>query len=244
MSTSDPINPQPAVHDCADDPGPIYSYFAAMAFLMTAENCRAEHCLTRARAEQALGRSSGSGRSPRMCESGLEEVVVQRIYDRTKAQAVWDASVSHWFCRLDPGLVDRDDARMLVRVHRHCDETWCRPKLCGLQAMAPGRYRCPPPQCAIPDPTIDSAVADYRATRSVLQSVKKAFYAHQPGAAQTVITAIAEFAAARRRRDALFLRALLKDGTIPMVVITKFRMGRVEINRLIPVLDRPLPPAV
>ncbi|MEV0545093.1 hypothetical protein, partial [Nocardia salmonicida] len=81
-------------------------------------------------------------------------------------------------------------------------------------------------------------------TRSVLQSVKKAFYAHQPGAAQTVITAIAEFAAARRRRDALFLRALLKDGTIPMVVITKFRMGRVEINRLIPVLDRPLPPAV
>lgn len=244
MSTPDPLNPQPAVHDCTDDPGPIHSYFAAMAFLLTAEKCRAEHCLTRARAEQALARSKGSGRSPRLCESGLEEIVAQRIFDRTTAQAVWEASFARSFCRIDPGLVGRDHARMLVRIHHRCDETQCRAKLRGLQASAPVRYRCPPPQCEIPDPAIDSAVADYRATRSVLQAVKKAFYAHRPGAAQILITAIAEFAAARRRRDALFLRALPEDGTIPMVVITKFRMDRVEVNRLIPVLDQPLPPAV
>lgn len=243
MTMPDPLNPQPAVHDCTDDPGPIHSYFAAMAFLMTAEQCRAEHCLTRARAEQALARSSGGGRSPRMCESGLEEAVVQRIYDRTTAQAVWKASAAHSFCRIDPGLVDRDHARMLVRLHHRCDETRCRAKLRGLQAMAPVRYRCPPPQCRISDPVIAAAVADYRATRSVLDVVKEALYAHQPGAEQTVISAIAEFAAARRRRDALFLRALPEDGTMPTVVITKFRMDRIEINRLIPVLDEPLPPA-
>ncbi|MGW6700002.1 hypothetical protein [Nocardia sp. NPDC055049] len=242
MTTPDPHNPQPALHDCTEDPGPIHSYFAAMAFLMTAEKCRAEHCLTRARAEQALARSSGSGRSPRMCESRLEEVFAQRIYDRTTVEAVWQASSAHSSCRIDPGLVNRDQARVLVRLHHRCDETRCRPKLRGLQAMAPVRYRCPPPQCGVPDPAIAAAVADYRATKSVLKAVKEAFYAHQPGAEHAVISAIAEYAAARRRRDALFLRALPADGSVPTIVITKFRLDRIEINRLIPVLDAPLPP--
>ncbi|MFE7721900.1 hypothetical protein ACFU44_22975 [Nocardia rhizosphaerihabitans] len=241
MTTPDPLDPQSSAHDCTDDPGPVHSFFAAMALLMITDGCSAEDCLMRARAEQARARTRADGRSPRMCESGLEEVVVQRMYERTTTHAVWEASAARAFCRIDPGLVDRDHARTLVRLHHRCDETRCRPKMRGLQALEPVRFRCPPPRCRIPDAAITSVVAKYHATTSVLRAAKEDFYAHKPGAQQSLVSAIAEYAAARRRRDSLFLQALPEDGAIPTVVIKKFRIDRIDMYRLIPALDQPLP---
>ncbi|MGW6425094.1 hypothetical protein ACWF82_20665 [Nocardia sp. NPDC055053] len=239
MTTPDPLNPQPSAHDCTDDPGPIHSFFAAMALLMLADGCSAEHCLIRARAEQALAQTRSGGRSPRMCESELEEALTQRMHDHTTTHTVWEAAAARAFCRIDPGLVDRDHARTLVRLHHRCDDARCRPKLRGLQALAPVRYRCPPPPCRIPDTAIAAVVAKYLATTSVMRTAKED--AHMPGAEQSVVAAIAEFAAARRGRDALFLRPLPEDGTIPTAVVTKFRIDRLDLYRLIPALYQPLP---
>ncbi|MFF2085398.1 hypothetical protein ACFVVM_16600 [Nocardia sp. NPDC058176] len=241
MATPDPLDPPPSVHDCTEDPGPIHSFFAAMALLISAEGCSAAHCATRARAEQALGRTSVGGSSSRGCQSGLEEAVTQRIHEYTTTRAVFETSAARVFCRIDPGLVDRDHAGTLVRLHHKCEEARCRPKMRGLQALAPVSYRCPPPRCPISDAAIASVVTKFHAATSVLHEAKKDFYAHKLGAEQTMVTAIAEYAAARCRRDLLFLRALPADGTVPEVVITNFRIDRTDIHRLVPFIDQPLP---
>ncbi|MFE6925465.1 hypothetical protein ACFVAV_30935 [Nocardia sp. NPDC057663] len=239
MTTPDPLDPERMVHDCNDDPGLIHSYFAAMAFLVIAEECRAEHCKVRARAEQALKQPSSGDGLPRICDAGLDEKYSQRIYDRVTARAAWEASVDHAFCRLDPGHLDREQARILLR-HRQCAQERCRLKLRGLQAFAPNRYRCPPPQCRVPDQDIAAAVADYQGTRWVLEAVKAALSVRQPESLSAMAAATAEFAAAHRRRDALFLRALPTDGTIPAMLIRKFRISYFEMHRLIPTFMRPL----
>ncbi|MFE7721884.1 hypothetical protein ACFU44_22890 [Nocardia rhizosphaerihabitans] len=241
MTTPDPLDPQSSVHDCTDDPRPVRSFFAAMTLLMVTDGCSANHCVTRARAEQALARTHLGGRTPRKCESGVEEAVAERMYKRTTTQAMWESSAARTFCRIDPGLLDRDHARTLLRLHHRCAETRCRPKMRGLQALAPVRYPCPPPRCRIPDAAIEAVVAKYHAATSVLRVAKNDFYAHKRGAEQTVVTAIAKYAAARRRRDELFIHALPEDGTIPQTVIAKFRIDRADIYRLVPTLDQPLP---
>ncbi|MGV9823873.1 hypothetical protein [Nocardia xishanensis] len=197
----------------------------------------------RARVEHALRQSSSARKSPRMCDFGLEAMFAQqRIHARFTARDKFEASAVHAFCRIDPGLVDRDHARILVRLHSACDETRCRPKLRGLQALAPVHYQCPPPQCGVPDHDIAVVVADYRAACSVLQAVKKALNERRPETAQAMAVATADFAAARWRRDALFLRALPGDGTVPTVVITKLRIDLHDIYRLVPALSQTKPP--
>ncbi|MFE7720518.1 hypothetical protein ACFU44_15925 [Nocardia rhizosphaerihabitans] len=228
-----------AGHDCNDDPGPIHSYFAAMAFLAMTSDCSAEHCKIRARAEQALAQAGRSDRS-RTCLSGLETTFAHRICARLSDHATWDAASTYVFCRLDPGHLGRGQAQILLRLHRHCDPTRCRLKLRALQAFAPQQHQCPPPRCPIPDKDIAVAVADYQATQWVLDAVKVAFYRRQPESVQAMTAATAEFATARRRRDALFLRALPPDGTIPVTVIKKFRITYFDIHRLVPTFTRPL----
>ncbi|MFE7720561.1 hypothetical protein ACFU44_16145 [Nocardia rhizosphaerihabitans] len=212
-----------------------------MAFLAITEGCHAQDCRMRARAEQALCSVSSEERPPRYCDMGLESVFAQRIYTHVAAREGLEESAPYMFCRIDPGLVGRAHARILVRLHRGCDESRCRPKLRGLQALAPVPYNCLPPRCRVPDRDIVLAVADYRGTWEVLQAVKQAFYARRPEAAEAMTIAIANFAMARRRRDALFLRALPEDGTVPTIVLAKFRIDYLDLNRILPNFAWPLP---
>lgn len=77
-------------------------------------------------------------------------------------------------------------------------------------------------------------VARYHDAHSTLRTAKAALRERCPGATQVMLAATAEFAAARRDRDAIFLRALPTDGTIPVHVIDKFGISHVHIHRLIP----------
>jgi hypothetical protein len=85
MTPPDPLDADGQIHDCRFDPGPIYSPFAAMAFLMTAVDCSAEDCMTRSRAEDALRLSTSAPTTTpsRMCGSELETALAEGIYART-----------------------------------------------------------------------------------------------------------------------------------------------------------------
>ncbi|MFE6925481.1 hypothetical protein ACFVAV_31015 [Nocardia sp. NPDC057663] len=74
----------------------------------------------------------------------------------------------------------------------------------------------------------------------MLEAVKTALYERQPDAEEAMVAATSEFAAARWRRDTLFLRALPPDGTIPALVIKKFRITFLDVHRLVPAFAQPL----
>ncbi|ATL65628.1 hypothetical protein CRH09_04780 [Nocardia terpenica] len=140
------------------------------------------------------------------------------------------------YCRIDPGPVREQFGRMLLRIHDGCDERNCRPKLRGMQAVDPDSPPAPQPECRVPDDRIAAAVARLTGANAALLTARAALRDRHPDAARAMITATADFAAARRHRDALFLRALPGDGTVPAAVIGKFGISYREVRRLVPSL--------
>ncbi|MFE7721890.1 hypothetical protein ACFU44_22925 [Nocardia rhizosphaerihabitans] len=166
----------------------------------------------------------------------MEEAIAERIYDRVSARVACEAEANDAHCRIDPGFVDARRANRLLGLHHRCDHTRCRPRLRALHALAPNLFVCPAPHCLVSESDISVALADLRATKSVLGAVKEAFYTQRQGAEQAMVAAIAEYAKARRSRDKLFLQALPSDGTIPAIMISRFQIERPDLYRLLPTL--------
>lgn len=122
---------------------------------------------------------------------------------------------------------------MLLEIHHDCDEAVCCPKRRGLQCVAPEVHSYPPPICHVPDDRISAAVTRYTRAQSTLHAARESLHTQHQDSNQRMLTAIADFAAARRRRDALFLRALPDDDTIPVATITKFGITYAEVYRLV-----------
>ncbi|MFF0457767.1 hypothetical protein [Nocardia africana] len=236
-SMNDPVGRYPKFHDCDEDPGPIYSYFAAMAFATASSECDPEHCRTRARVEEALsGMCSAAILPPRTCVAGLEQEISQRVYAKLKSDAAQATTSLFAQCRIDPGVVGRDFGRMLLNIHNDCLYEDCRARLRGLQAIFPGRYECPIPTCPVPDEIVAPTVARFLDACAALQAARESLIGRLPGGAEMMLAATSRYGACRSRRDAMFLRALPDDGTIPAALIARFGLEYLDVHRLLPAL--------
>ncbi len=146
------------------------------------------------------------------------------------------------YCCIDPGPVPGSLGRVLGDIHHGCDVRRCRAKQRAREAITPGTPAIPVAECRVERGKIKAAAARVCTAYTSVLWAEAALRTGQAGASAAMITATAELGAARRRRDALFLRAVPVDGTIPTELIGRFGLSLREVRRLVPTSAACAPP--
>ncbi|MBY8858640.1 hypothetical protein K7711_19330 [Nocardia sp. CA2R105] len=221
-----------AWHDCDEDPGPIVSVAIAVAWADLTRGCDPLQCRMHARVCEAFDEFGIEPCPPRQCVEGAYNSSADRVNALVAAAAV--VEVPYEYCRIDPGPVPEPVGRILLDLHHHCDERSCRAKQRGQQGITCDSASSPVPECQVPEERVALVVDRVVAADIALQMAKHALRPGKEEASAEMITATAEFASARRLRDALFLAGLPDDGTVPASMVRAFGMSLREVRRLVP----------
>ncbi|MBY8863805.1 hypothetical protein K7711_45590 [Nocardia sp. CA2R105] len=219
-------------HDCDEDPGPIVSVAIAVACADLTRECDPQQCRMHARVCEAFDEFGVNLFPPRECLEGAYNAHIDRVNALVAASPVVD--VPYEYCRIDPGPVPEPVGRILLDLHHYCDEGSCRAKQRGRQGITYDSASEPAPKYRVPEEQIALVVDRVVAADIRLQVAKSALRAGQGETYAEMIAATADFASARRLRDALFLAGLPDDGTVPALTIRAFGMSLREVRRLVP----------
>ncbi|MFF3569224.1 hypothetical protein ACFYXQ_15750 [Nocardia jiangxiensis] len=230
-----------AWHDCDEDPGPIVSVAIAVACADLTRDCDPQQCRMHARVCEAFDEFGINPLPPRQCLEGTYKSHIDRVNTLAAAAAVVD--VPYEYCRIDPGPVPEPVGRILLDLHHYCDARSCRVKQRGQQGIADDAASKPVPECRAPEEQITLVVDRVVAADIALQMAKHALRTGKGEASAEMIAATAEFASARRLRDALFLAGLPDDSTVPASMVRAFGISLRELRRLIPGLRTRIAPS-